>query len=85
MVSHRIIKKPLLTEKSTFTGDEFKRYMFLVDPHATKNDSPNAMPSHSSEDFMTAALIDSSSIAAPIRARLRSRWSCCRSPWVSLR
>ncbi len=43
MHSHEIIKRPLLTEKSTFTGDEFKRYMFLVDSEATKIEIKNAV------------------------------------------
>ena len=31
-----VIRRPLVTEKSTFTGDTFKRYGFEVDPKATK-------------------------------------------------
>ena len=31
-----VIKKPLITEKSTFAADENNRYYFLVDPRATK-------------------------------------------------
>lgn len=33
-----VIKKPLLTEKSTFAMNEQKRYSFLVDRHASKTD-----------------------------------------------
>ena len=43
MESIYIIKKPLLTEKSTFTGDEFKRFMFLVDSRADKTEIKNAI------------------------------------------
>jgi large subunit ribosomal protein L23 len=38
-----VIKKPLLTEKSTFTSDEFKRYMFLVDSRASKTEIKDAI------------------------------------------
>ena len=31
-----VIHRPLITEKNTFTSDEFNRYGFEVDPHATK-------------------------------------------------
>ncbi len=43
MGPHHIVKKPLLTEKSTFSGDAFKRYMFLVDGDATKTEIKNAV------------------------------------------
>jgi large subunit ribosomal protein L23 len=33
-----IIKKPLLSEKSTFGMNELKRYAFLVDPRASKTE-----------------------------------------------
>jgi len=33
-----IIKKPLLSEKSTFAMNEQKRYTFVVDPRATKTE-----------------------------------------------
>lgn len=33
-----VIKRPILTEKSTFAMNEQKRYCFLVDPHATKRE-----------------------------------------------
>jgi large subunit ribosomal protein L23 len=33
-----IIKKPLLSEKSTFGMNEHKRYAFLVDPRASKDE-----------------------------------------------
>jgi len=33
-----IIKKPVLSEKSTFAMNERKQYTFLVDPRADKNE-----------------------------------------------
>jgi large subunit ribosomal protein L23 len=33
-----IIKKPLLSEKSTFAMNEQKRYTFVVDPRASKTE-----------------------------------------------
>jgi len=33
-----IVKKPILSEKSTFAMNEHKRYTFLVDPRATKDE-----------------------------------------------
>jgi large subunit ribosomal protein L23 len=39
----QIIKKPLLSEKSTYAMNEQKRYGFLVDPRATKTEIKNAV------------------------------------------
>ncbi|MCC6677474.1 MAG: 50S ribosomal protein L23 [Phycisphaerales bacterium] len=38
-----IIKKPLLSEKSTFAMNEQKRYSFLVDRRASKTDIKQAV------------------------------------------
>jgi len=38
-----IIKRPLLSEKSTFAMNEQKRYSFLVDRRASKSDIKNAV------------------------------------------
>jgi large subunit ribosomal protein L23 len=38
-----IIKRPLLTEKSTFGMNELERYAFLVDRRATKTEIKNAV------------------------------------------
>lgn len=38
-----VIKKPLLSEKSTFAMNEQKRYSFLVDRRATKTEIKNAV------------------------------------------
>lgn len=43
MESHYVIKKPLLSEKSTFAMNEQKRYAFLVDRTATKTDIKKAV------------------------------------------
>jgi large subunit ribosomal protein L23 len=43
MQSHYVIKKPIVTEKSTFAMNERKQYSFLVDPRATKEDIKNAV------------------------------------------
>jgi len=40
-----IIKKPLLSEKSTFHMNENKHYSFEVDPRATKDEIKNAIES----------------------------------------
>jgi large subunit ribosomal protein L23 len=37
MQAHYVIKKPILTEKSTFTMNEGKQYAFEVDRTATKD------------------------------------------------
>jgi large subunit ribosomal protein L23 len=36
MEATTVIRKPLVTEKATFTGDQFRRYAFEVDRRATK-------------------------------------------------
>jgi large subunit ribosomal protein L23 len=36
MDANTIIRRPLVTEKATFTADEFRRYGFEVDRRATK-------------------------------------------------
>jgi large subunit ribosomal protein L23 len=41
--SYSIIKKPLLTEKSTFAMNEQKRYAFVVDKRATKTEIKKAV------------------------------------------
>lgn len=38
-----IIKKPLLSEKSTYNMNEHKLYSFEVDPRATKDEIKNAI------------------------------------------
>ncbi len=38
-----VIKHPILTEKSTFAMNEQKRYSFLVDPRATKEEIKKAV------------------------------------------
>ncbi len=38
-----IIKRPLLSEKSTYAQSEQKRYTFAVDPRATKTEIKNAI------------------------------------------
>ncbi len=38
-----VIKRPILTEKSTFAMNEQKRYSFLVDPRATKDEIKKAV------------------------------------------
>jgi large subunit ribosomal protein L23 len=38
-----VIKKPLLSEKSTFAMNELARYSFLVDKRATKTDIKSAV------------------------------------------
>lgn len=35
---HEVLKRPLLSEKSTFASGEQKRFTFLVDPRATKTE-----------------------------------------------
>jgi large subunit ribosomal protein L23 len=40
---HFIIKKPLLTEKSTFAMNEQGQYAFVVDPRATKTEIKDAI------------------------------------------
>lgn len=43
MESHHVIKQPLLTEKSTFHSDEYKRYAFLVATGARKDEIKKAV------------------------------------------
>lgn len=38
MLPSHVIKRPILTEKSTFGMNELKQYSFLVDRRATKKD-----------------------------------------------
>jgi large subunit ribosomal protein L23 len=40
---HSVIKKPLVTEKSTIARDEGNQYIFVVDRRATKIDIRNAV------------------------------------------
>ena len=43
MQAHYVIKKPLVTEKSTFAMGERSQYAFEVDPRATKDDIKRAV------------------------------------------
>ena len=43
MESHHIVKRPLLTEKSTFQSSEQKRYAFLVATTARKDQIKKAI------------------------------------------
>lgn len=43
MDSHFVIKRPLVTEKSTYASGEHNRYAFLVDRTARKDDIKRAI------------------------------------------
>lgn len=43
VASHYIIKRPLLSEKSTFAMNEQRRYSFIVDTRATKDEIKKAI------------------------------------------
>ena len=43
MESVHVIKKPMLTEKATFSSNEHNRYGFVVDRTATKTDIKRAI------------------------------------------
>jgi large subunit ribosomal protein L23 len=43
--THQVIKRPLITEKSSFAQANANQYFFRVDPRATKNDVRNAVES----------------------------------------
>ncbi|MFG0293631.1 MAG: 50S ribosomal protein L23 [Phycisphaerales bacterium JB065] len=43
MEAHHIIKKPLLTEKTTFASGEHNRHAFIVSRTATKTDIKKAV------------------------------------------
>ncbi len=43
MQAHYVIKRPILTEKSTFAMNERAQYSFEVDPRATKGDIKQAV------------------------------------------
>ena len=43
MEAHYVIKKPILTEKSTFAMNEKAQYSFLVDAHAQKDQIKQAI------------------------------------------
>ncbi len=43
MDMHYVIKKPLVTEKGTFAMNELNRYLFEVDPRASKTDIKSAI------------------------------------------
>lgn len=45
MEAHHIIKKPLLTEKTTFASGEFNRHSFIVSRTATKTEIKSAIES----------------------------------------
>jgi large subunit ribosomal protein L23 len=43
MQAHYVIKKPIVTEKTTFAMNERKQYSFLVDNRANKQDVKRAI------------------------------------------
>jgi large subunit ribosomal protein L23 len=43
MQAHYVVKRPIVTEKTTFAMNERKQYSFLVDPRATKEDIKRAV------------------------------------------
>lgn len=43
MDMHYVIKRPLVTEKGTFGMSELNRYLFEVDPRASKTDIKSAI------------------------------------------
>jgi large subunit ribosomal protein L23 len=45
MEAHYVVKRPLLTEKSTFSMNEKGQYCFMVDPRASKDEIKKAVES----------------------------------------
>jgi large subunit ribosomal protein L23 len=43
VAAHYIVKRPVLSEKSTYAMNEQRRYTFLVDPRATKTEIKDAI------------------------------------------
>lgn len=62
--SHHIIKRPLLSEKSTYHSDEFKRYTFLVPPTARKDEIKKAI-----EDLYKVKVIGINTVTCRTRNR----------------
>lgn len=76
MHSIDIIKKPLLTEKSTFHSNEMKRFSFLVAKEATKTDIKRAI-----EDLYKVRVVGISTMnrRAPDR---RTKYGLIEGKWT---
>ncbi len=62
--SHHILKHPLLSEKSTYMSDEFKRYTFLVPTTARKDEIKKAV-----EDLYKVKVIGVNTVTCRSRNR----------------
>lgn len=64
MEAHHIIKKPLLTEKTTFASGEYNRHAFVVSRTATKTDIKKAI-----EDLYSVRVLGVNTVTTKLRNR----------------
>jgi large subunit ribosomal protein L23 len=64
MEAHHIIKKPLLTEKTTFASGEFNRHAFIVSRTASKTEIKKAI-----EDLYSVRVLGVNTVTTKLRNR----------------
>lgn len=64
MEAHHIIKKPLLTEKTTFASGEFNRHAFIVSRTASKTEIKKAI-----EDLYSVRVLGVNTVTTKLRSR----------------
>jgi large subunit ribosomal protein L23 len=64
MEAHHIIKKPLLTEKTTFASGEFNRHAFVVSRTASKTDIKKAI-----EELYSVRVLGVNTVTTKLRNR----------------
>jgi large subunit ribosomal protein L23 len=73
---HQVLRKPLVTEKSTIARDELNVVTFAVDPHANKHEIRRAI-----ETLFDVKVLDVRTIRMPRKTRRLGRFVGRRPEW----
>jgi large subunit ribosomal protein L23 len=73
---HRVLRRPLVTEKSTLARDEQNVVTFAVDPHANKHEIRHAV-----ESLFDVKVLDVRTMRMPRKSRRLGRFVGRRAEW----
>lgn len=76
MNRHQVLKRPLVTEKSTIARDEQNVVTFAVDPRANKHEIRSAV-----ESLFDVKVLDVRTIRMPRKSRRLGRFVGRRAEW----
>jgi large subunit ribosomal protein L23 len=76
MNPHRVLRRPLVTEKSTIAREELNVVTFAVDPHANKHEIRSAV-----EALFDVKVLDVRTMRMPRKSRRLGRFVGRRTEW----